>query len=45
MKQQDELPRREAVRGRPIPVIVLRPLDDESWPGLLYGWADSPKGL
>lgn len=39
-----ELPKRQHVREPPAPFIVGRPLDDESFPGLLYGWAEAPDG-
>jgi len=42
VKLNDELPKRQHVREPPVPVIVSRPLDNESWPGLLYGWTDFP---
>ncbi len=36
---EDELCRVSVRRDPPIEVIVSRPLDNEKWPGLLYGWA------
>ena len=44
MDLNDELAKCEHLRNPPVPVTVNRPLDDESWPGLLHGWADAPGG-
>lgn len=44
MNLADERRKCQHVRKPPVAVTVNRPLDDESFPGLLYGWADAPDG-
>ncbi len=39
LQLEDELRRVCVRRDPPVEVIVFRPLDNEMWPGLLYGWA------
>ena len=39
LRLEDELRRVSVRRDPPVEVIASRLLDNEEWPGLLYGWA------